>query len=161
VAVCHSSGGDFSVSTTLYISQHFEVRNHDASIKYVFNGDTRVAHVTGSLSAGMRLERIRLHSGWNLCSIAVTATNLLSQISNSTYSQIAAAYKWNPTTTNWLPLANTETLQAGTVLWLKASTNAKLTVVGTYPEPTNIVVSPGGLFIASAGLEDWASSNVL
>src|SRR5262249_44366427 len=95
------------------------------------------------------------------CSIAVTATNLLSQISNSTYSQIAAAYKWNPTTTNWLPLANTETLQAGTVLWLKASTNAMLTVVGTYPEPTNIVVSPGGLFIASAGLEDWASSNVL
>jgi hypothetical protein len=36
--------------TTLYVGKHFEVRDHDQPTKYVFNGDTRIARITGSLS---------------------------------------------------------------------------------------------------------------
>src|SRR5262249_4883078 len=35
--------------TVTYPGKHFEVREHDEPIKYIFNGDARVARVTGSL----------------------------------------------------------------------------------------------------------------
>src|SRR5207253_2077951 len=54
------------LSTTLYIGNHFEVRDHDAPTKYVFNGATRVASITGSLSTNTRIQRLRIHPGWNL-----------------------------------------------------------------------------------------------
>ena len=46
-----------------------------------------------------------------------------------------------------------ETLPAGTVLWLKATTNATLTITGTYADPTNRTVTANGDFLPSAGLE--------
>jgi hypothetical protein len=58
----------------------FEVRDHDAPVKYVFNGATRVARVTGSLASVRRTQRVRVNRGWNLLSIAVSMTNALQQI---------------------------------------------------------------------------------
>ena len=66
--------------TTLYINKYFEVREHDAPTKYVWNGNTRVARVTGSLNTNVRVQRLRLWPGWNLVSLAVTATNTLQQL---------------------------------------------------------------------------------
>jgi RHS repeat-associated protein len=141
-----------------YPSKNFEIRAHDAPTKYVFNGDTRVALVTGSLSSRTRVQRLRLYPGWNLCSIAVAAPNALSQISSP--ESTIAAYKWNPASSNWVPIANAETLPAATVLWLKCLTNTIATLTGTYAEPTNITVSPGNSFIPAAGLEAWSSTNL-
>jgi hypothetical protein len=42
--------GTSRVSTTVYVGKHFEVRDHDQPVKYVFEGSTRIARVTGSLS---------------------------------------------------------------------------------------------------------------
>src|SRR5829696_2135839 len=51
-------------TTTIYPGMYFEVREHDQPTKYVFNGGTRVARVTGSLSTSTRVQRLRLHPGW-------------------------------------------------------------------------------------------------
>src|SRR5205814_5603577 len=64
----------------LYPDKYFEIREHDAPTKYVWNGNTRVARVTGSLNTNQRLQRLRLWPGWNLCSVAVTAANVLQQL---------------------------------------------------------------------------------
>ena len=40
--------------------KHFEVRDHDQPTKYVFNGASRVAATTGSLSTNTRIQRLRL-----------------------------------------------------------------------------------------------------
>jgi RHS repeat-associated protein len=148
--------------STIYVNKYFEVRDHDAPTKYVFNGDTRVARITGSLSANARVQRLRVYPGWNLCSLAVTAINTFSQLSTSNPQlTIEALYKWSPQTSNFVSVAVSETLASGTVLWLKASDTATLNVTGTYSEPTNINFSAGSAFIPSAGLEAWSVTSVL
>lgn len=138
--------------TVSYPNKYFEVREHDAPTKYVWNGNTRVARVTGSLTTNVRVQRLRVYPGWNLCSLAVaaSASDLLSAIGDRQPS-----YRWNQAEQAWLPLSSANPLPAGTVLWLKASTNATLTVTGTYSDPTARTVPAGGDFLPSAGLEDW------
>ena len=77
------------VTTVSYINKYFEVREHDAPTKYVWNGNTRVARVIGSLNTNQRVQRLRLWPGWNLLSIAVDGTTLPSS------AQITAALKWD------------------------------------------------------------------
>ena len=48
-----------STTTVTYVGKHFEVREHEAPTKYVFNGNTRVARVTGTLMpANLRVQRV-------------------------------------------------------------------------------------------------------
>ena len=144
----------FAVS---YINNYFEVREHDAPTKFVWNGNTRVARVTGSLSTNVRVQRLRVYPGWNLCSLAVSATNTLSQLNNSipAFSFQLSAFRWEPNTLSWLLVSPNDTLPAGTVLWLQATTNATLTIIGTYADPTSRTVTATGDFLPSASLEVW------
>jgi hypothetical protein len=66
---------------------------------------------------------------------------------------LTAAYKWNQTGLNWLAVSTNEVLAAGAVLWLYATTNTTLALTGTYTDPTNRSVPPGGSFQPGAGLE--------
>jgi RHS repeat-associated protein len=132
---------------TLYVGKHFEIREHDQPTKYVFNGGTRVARITGSLSTNIRLQRFRLHPGWNLVSLAVGGARLPSS------PEIAASYRWNPATRGWESMAPSVSLPAGTILWLHSITNATLALTGTYNDPTNQPVIVGGSFYSNAGLE--------
>src|SRR5213076_3526141 len=93
------------ITTTIYVGRHFEVRDHDQPTKYVFNGATRVASITGSLSTNTRIQRLRLYPGWNLCSLAVTASDALQQLNSLSASGgegqaevVRSAFKWNPPT---------------------------------------------------------------
>src|SRR5205085_9021288 len=104
----------------------------------------RVAEITGSLSANTRIQRLRVYLGWNICSLAVTATNTLSQFSTLYPQLIEAAYKWDSAISNWLSAISTETLPAGTVLWLKTTTNAFVSLVGFYTDPTNHPITASG-----------------
>jgi RHS repeat-associated protein len=153
-------GNDQGPITTLYIGEHFEIREHDAPAKYVFNGASRVARVTGSLSDNERIQRFRVNPGWNLCSLAVTASSALSQLSVFDPHLIQAAYQWSPAVSNWLAVTLGETLAAGAVLWLKTYTNAVLTLVGTYSEPVTHAISAGSSFLPSAGFEAWPTSGL-
>ena len=143
--------------TTLYVDKYFEVREHDAPTKYVWNGNTRVAHVTGSLSNNQRLQRLRVYPGWNLCSLAVSAQNALQQMINSisVFSFQLSAFRWEPSTLSWSSAAPNDTLPAGTVLWLYATTNSTLSVTGPYTDPNSRLITTGPNFLPSAGLEAW------
>lgn len=147
-------------SSVLYPDKYFEVREHDAPVKYVWNGNTRVARVTGSLTTTQRTQRLRVYPGFNMVSLAVTATNALSQLSTLNPQLITSAQRWNSPTFSWVTVTPADTLPAGTVLWLRLSTNATLTVTGTYAEPTNQVVSPGTHFIAGWGLQPLSLSPI-
>jgi len=152
-------------SSTLYVSPAFEVRDHDQPVKYVLDGDTRVAHVTGSLSNRPRLQRLRLWPGWNLCSLAVTATNAMAQL-NASGAQgpgglVLAAYQWNPVNMEYDSVTPAQTVAAGSVLWIHASTYATVAVTGDYVAPTNRTVEGAGRFQPAAGLEAWDIRSIL
>ncbi|MCZ7639101.1 MAG: hypothetical protein M5U12_25450 [Verrucomicrobia bacterium] len=144
---------DDSRITTLYINKYFEVREHDAPTKYVWNGNTRVARVTGSLNTNVRVQRLRVYLGWNLCSLAVSSPSPLWGEGRG--EVLSAAFHWNPATLGWDEVMPTATLPAGAVLWLQAITNATLAITGTYSDPTSRTVGPTGDFLPSAGLEAW------
>jgi RHS repeat-associated protein len=142
-------------SVVAYPSKDFEIRDYDQPTKYVFNNATRVASITGSLSTNVRIQRLRLHSGWNLIGVAVNVTDFLGQATNS-QPQIFDPrwiFRWNLPTQTWLPVAGNESLSAGSVLWILASTNATLALSGIYTEPTNRQLSAGGSFQSGTGLE--------
>jgi RHS repeat-associated protein len=150
--------------TTLYVGKHFEVREFDAPTKFVFNGNTRVARVTGTLSPNERVQRLRVHAGWNLLSVAVTALNGGRQLSLSAGGEgqgevVVEAYRWNPDTRTFGAVSPTDTLPAGSVLWVKASADATLRVTGAYPGPRpNLRGPPEGDFLPGYGLEAWPTS---
>jgi RHS repeat-associated protein len=137
-------------STTIYVGQHFEVRDHEQPTKFVFNGSTRVAAIIGSLSANPRLQRLRLFPGWNLCSLAVSGP-----FPASGAEAIKTAYQWNHGTADYSPVTLGQALAAGTVLWLNVSTNTDLSVFGDYADPVPQRVADGGAYVPGTGLEAW------
>src|SRR5262245_3054958 len=154
----HAAARGAEVTTTVYVGRHFEVRDHDQPVKYVFNGDVRVAHITGSLSANMRLQRWRLQSGWNLVSLAVTATNVdgqLQRFTNGPDPLVQALYRWQHAASSYRPVVAGETIEAGSALWLRARTNGIVTLIGSYVEPVIPLRPHGGGYLASSGLQSW------
>jgi len=134
--------------TTLYIDKYFEVREHDAPTKFIWNGNTRVARVTGSFSGNQRVQRVRVWPGLNLVSIAVNGASLPANT-----NVIASAYLWNSNSLSWQSVAVGATVAAGNVLWLQANTNATLTFTGSYSDPTNYATAAGPNCLPSTGLE--------
>lgn len=148
--------------TTIYVNRHFEVRDHDAPVKYIFHGATRIARITGSITAGSRIQRLRLQPGWNLVSLAVTAPNLPAQLQASSTKPdeplVPAAYRWQPAARRYAELQPGETVAGGTVLWLQACTNRVVALRGNDAPPANPSIPPGGGFVAPPGLETWRLS---
>ncbi|HAB15662.1 MAG TPA: hypothetical protein DCE44_04345, partial [Verrucomicrobiales bacterium] len=164
-----SAGGEArgEVESVLYPDKYFEVREHDAPTKYVWNGNTRVARVTGSFTTNQRVQRFRLWPGWNLVSLAVTVTvtNALNQLRSSASLSatgeeglgegvLPAAVQWNSATGSWLSVIPTDALPAGTVLWINAATNCTAQVTGAYTDPLNRTAPAGASFQPGAGLEE-------
>lgn len=148
--------------TTLYVNKYFEIRDHDAPVKYVWNGSTLVARITGSICQNLRVQRFRVCPGWNLVSLAVSATNVLSQLNsphtsgNETHVEIVtSAFRWQPLTRDWVPVLASETLAADTVLWLNASTWATISLTGFTSAATKRSILAGGDFVPSPGFEKW------
>jgi RHS repeat-associated protein len=140
--------------TTIYVGKHFEVREFDAPTKFVFNGDTRIARVTGSLSPNQRVQRLRVSAGWNLVSIAVHALQGAAQLAATGHVEMMR--KWDPATRTFVSVAPADLLPAGTILWIKAATAGTLRVTGIYPGPTpNLRAPPEGTFLPARGLESW------
>lgn len=142
------AGRDF-VTTTVYVSRDYEVRDYDQPAKYVFNGDTRVARVIGSLSKNPRIQRLRLYAGWNLCAIVVDGGTLPAM------PEIEAIFRWNPEASDYEQIAAGQPVTAGSVLWIKVSASVVASVAGKYVEPTPVPLNSGGVFVAGPGLEAW------
>ncbi len=159
-----------STTTVTYVGKHFEVRENEAPTKYVFNGNARVARVTGTLMpANLRVQRLRVSAGWNLSSLAVSATNAVQQLSSLSASGgegqdevVQSVFKWRTDTRVFAVVSASETLPAGTVLWIKAATNATLRVLGRYEGlPPGLRAPPEGDFLPGSGLEAWNLTSTL
>jgi RHS repeat-associated protein len=147
---------ELRAETMIYVGKHFELRDHDAPVKYVFNGSTRVARVTGSLSTNERIQRLRLRAGWNLICLAVSAPGFLGQLQefmSGPTPVIRALYRWQPVTKKYGTIAPGESVAAGAVLWVSAQTNAVVAVRGGYADPTEWHAPAGGTFVAGPALE--------
>ena len=122
--------------TTLYIDRTFEIREDSSPVKYVWNGETRVARVTANLNATQRIQRFRLQSGWNLCTLAVAITNAGTQLS---VAPVQSVRRYDENVQAYVSVAANETLPAGTLLSVRANAVGELPVRGTPvpPAPTN------------------------
>jgi RHS repeat-associated protein len=151
------SGFPSQPSTTVYIDKYFEVREHDAPVKYVWRGQTRLARVAGSPGLASRVQRLRLYRGWNLTSVAVTLTNAGQQLFLSARDspRVTDAFVWNLAAQTWSPIGAGDSIPAGSVLWLRADNQGVVTLSGVYSEPTTATLQPGESFLAAAGLEAW------
>jgi RHS repeat-associated protein len=145
-------------TTTVYVGPHFELRNHDEPVKYVFHGGRRVARITGSLAQNLRIQQLRLYQGWNLSSLAVASTNAVEQLSLTPGGTggISSAYLWNPASRAFEAVAPNQSLMAGSILWLKAASNYIAKVVGTYAEPVAAQIVSDGAWLSGSGLEKWS-----
>lgn len=148
-----SSTNEATEVTTLYINKYFEVRDNEQPTKYIYNQGTRIARVTGSLSADTRIQRLKIHPGWNLCSLAVSGPSTLQTIRTSPLLGSESLLIWNPADGKWSAPSGNETLSAGDVVWFYAITNGVIPVTGAYADPTNRVLSSVGGFIPVSGLE--------
>ncbi len=151
------------VHATVYVSPQFEVRDRDQPVKFVFDNDTRVARVTGSLAGTERLQRLRLQAGWNLIALAVTAPDLLGQLARSgppptADSGVAVAYRAVSGGGGYVRVEPGETVPGGAVLWLQARTNFMAAVRGTDSSPGGATTPAGGGYVAGGGLESWRPS---
>jgi RHS repeat-associated protein len=149
---------------TLYVGRHFEVRDGEQPVKYVWNGETRIARVTASLSARPRTQHVRVLPGWNLLSLAVELNQAGTQLKRDTLSgpsPVEEMFQWDEAARRYTPVQDTSTLPAGAVLWLRASRGDTLSVTGVYRDPTNRVLNPGPGSYLGAGLEAFKITNAL
>jgi RHS repeat-associated protein len=142
-------------TTTIYVGRYFEVRDLDAPVKYVFNGGTRVARITGSLSANVRIQRLRLFRGWNLVSPAVSADDFVGQFERDVVGVAKVIYQWNGSTKSYSSLAAGQGVAAGAALWVDAVTNAIMAVDGAFQPSSSLTVPAGGTYIAGPAMEAW------
>lgn len=127
-------------STVSYIDRTYELREDGAPVKYVWNGETRVARVTTNLNATQRLQRFSLQPGWNICTLAVSVANAGTQL---TATPVQEVYRYDPAALTYHQIASNESLPAGTLLRIRASENGDLTVSGT-PSPSTPANYPAG-----------------
>jgi RHS repeat-associated protein len=120
-------------------------------VKYVWNGETRVARVTGTLSGdATRTQRLRLAQGWNL--VAVNVGGAEAQLDPASQPILEAAVKWDAGAHAWLP-ANTTPLAAHTPCWLFAREVATLSIKGSNPANKLIPIAPGPQFVVNPDFE--------
>lgn len=154
-------GGE-GFSSVLYINKFFEIREHDSPVKYVWNGETRVARVSGTLSpSAERHQFLRLHPGWNLVSINVG--NAQAQLDPLNQSLLSAAVFWtnNSPGGEFQPITAATLLPAGTVAWLRATQSGVLTLTGLPLGEPPTTLDPAGQFLANATGEAWDVASVI
>ncbi len=136
-----------SLQTTLYVDRTYEVREDASPVKYIWNGETRVARVTTNLNATQRIQRFSLHPGWNLCTLAVALTNAGTQIG---VSPVQNVFRYDVSTQTYHTIATNESLPAGTLLRLFASAAGELAVRGTLAAAASVSFPAGRHWVGNA-----------
>ena len=124
-------------------------------MKYVFNGETRVARINGSLSDNLQIQRLRISRGWNLVSLGITVSNAYEQL--RAYSELDSVVKWNSETRDYTYVTAGDILPAGSILWIRATNNTTLSILGRPAAQTNLVVQAGGTYIPGFS---WGASTL-
>ncbi len=120
---------------TEYVGRHFEIRRHGQPVKYVYDGNERVARITGTLDASaQRVQRFHLVEGWNLLSMAVDAPDAARQLGIDSNPLITGGFLAAEPEASLVPLAADTPMPAGTVFWIRADAATVIDVRGTYTE---------------------------
>ena len=145
---------DFPSLTTTYVNRHFEIREGYQPIKYVFNGEKRVARIIGSLDqSSKRVQRFHLFKGWNLITLAVEATDNGKQMGIGSNSKIEAIFQWLPEQKKYEQIDERTYLPKGTILWVRLKNDVVFSIVGLYEEPAEtVLVSAGHSIVSPAAL---------
>jgi RHS repeat-associated protein len=130
---------DGIITQTLYPNRAFEIRPNQAPTKYVFNSDTRVARVKGTLDPDRdRVQRIWLNAGMNLVCLAVQTSQSIGEI----FGLDSEAYSWDGIT--YESLSGIETLGVGQSLWVNVPISRVVSAVGSYdPQMSDVNVPLG------------------
>ncbi len=137
-------------TTTHYINKYFEVRDYDAPVKYVWNGDTRVARVTASLTFGQRTQTLRLRAGWNLVALRVGGTfPVLDPAQNAA---IGASVYWNPAGAGngLVKIDAAVNVPAGVSAWIYAQQDTTVFLTGTPAAGTPPTLTGSSQFLGNA-----------
>lgn len=127
--------------TVHYINRHFEVREHCTPVKYVWNGETRVARVTRSLAnPGERVQRFALQPGWNILALAVTLADGDTQLRSAPVNEVV---RYAPATNDYHRIPAGQMVPAGTLIRVHATAATTLSVRGTWSPPTSVNVATG------------------
>jgi RHS repeat-associated protein len=137
-------------TTTHYINRYYEVRDQDVSVKYVWNGQTRIARITGLLGVATRLQHVRLKEGWNhVCLTVGGQFPALDPAQNSDIGSCALFSDAAPG--NGLAAVTASTpVPAGATLWIYARRDLNLTLKGTPAAPLLPNLTGGSQFIGNA-----------
>ncbi len=134
---------------TAYVNKYYELREGDSPVKYVWNGDTRVARVTATFSSALHTQHLRLHQGWNL--VCLTVGGPQPKLDSATNPTVPAALLWSATTpgNGYTALTGTTPIPAGSTAWIWSTTAQTLLLTGTAP-PANLTVLTGtGQFLGN------------
>jgi RHS repeat-associated protein len=155
VTVSDARGGVADGTSTLYVNKYFEMRENEAASKYVWNGNQRVARVTGQLQSNELIQRIRVFTGWNLCSVVVDGASVLMAEGGLGSGVVETAYLWIQEGGRWEEVERSARLDAGSVLWLNASRSATLSFRGYYAPLGDRALARGGAFVANPTVTPW------
>lgn len=137
---------------TTYVNRSFEIRERDTAIKYVFNGEIRVARITGSLDpTAERVQRLRVLPGWNLLSLGVQAPDAATQLGLGAAPVVQAIYLWDPNAKTFSSVSPGGVLPAGSVVWLRATAEATLQVRGIEIAIPQLRATVSGAFLPVLG----------
>jgi RHS repeat-associated protein len=137
-------------STVYYIDRSYEIREDGGPVKYVWSGETRVARVLTNLNATQRVQRFRLHDGWNICTLAVSLENAGARLAGGL---VQAVYRYDPVNRNYHPVGSGETLAAGTQLRVQSLGDGELAVQGTPVAGASQEYPAGRHWIGNAGFQ--------
>jgi RHS repeat-associated protein len=145
---------DGQATQTLYPNRAFEIRPNQAPTKFIFNGNTRIARVKGTLDpTRQRLQRIWLCAGWNLTCLAVEANKTVWEI----FGSDVQAFRWASGVFN--QLGAMEILHVGEPLWILVPSNRIVVAKGGYEtRVVEIPIPPGLSLVGWPRLEPFATS---
>ncbi|MBL9168211.1 MAG: hypothetical protein JNN07_10760 [Verrucomicrobiales bacterium] len=108
------------VTSVAYVNRYFEVREGESLVKYVWQGDTRVARVTAQFSGQQRIQRVRLTPGWN--HVFLTVGGQFPQLSREQNADVGGSGYGSQVVgdTGWVEIKPTTTVPAGVTAWIYA-----------------------------------------
>ncbi len=142
-----------SSTSTHYINKYFEVRDHDAPVKYVWNGDTRVARVTGSLASGPRTQALRLRAGWNLAALRVGG--FLPALDPAQNTALGASAYWSASASGnqLVKIDAAVNVPAGVPAWIFAKQDTTVFLTGASAAGSLPDLTGAGQFLANTLVE--------
>lgn len=152
-ALVSAAAGD--VEKVVYVNRYFEVREHSLPTKFIWNDKTRIAKATGSLSDSPRVQRLLLHSGWNLCALGVNLQpEQVDRLLSNTFGSKRMTYFMESGNTNWTQASGREAIPSGATLWIYSTGNDAVSLFGSCVSSSETRVYRNG-FLSSPCLEAW------